>query len=98
VYLVVAFDLPTTTAAARKAASRFRNFLRSKGFERRQLSLYERKCDGALDALAGNIAGRLPVGGNLWMTSMTDEQYLRVARFRDGVPDRPEMPSALVIF
>lgn len=39
-WMMVMFDLPTETAAQRKAASRFRKFLLDEGFEMVQFSVY----------------------------------------------------------
>ena len=97
-WLVVAFDLPTTTTAARRSAALFRNALLQRGFERTQWSLYERRKDGSVDVLARDISALLPVGGDLWVARMTDDQHDSVARYRKGQLAALEEPQALVIF
>lgn len=43
-WLLVTFDLPTTTKAARKAANDFREWLKDDGYQMMQLSVYARPC------------------------------------------------------
>ena len=40
--IIVFFDLPVTTAAKRKAANQFRQFLLKNGYQMLQLSVYSR--------------------------------------------------------
>ena len=44
--IIVFFDLPVTTAAKRKAANQFRQFLLKDGYQMLQLSVYSRIVKG----------------------------------------------------
>ena len=54
--IIVFFDLPVTTAAKRKAANQFRQFLLKDGYQMLQLSVYSRIVKGR-DSLQNTTIG-----------------------------------------
>lgn len=97
-WILVLFDLPTTTDATRKAATRFRHALLRLGFERIQLSVYARRCPGLLRTTMSEVRLAVPPYGNVCMMELTDLQYADVVRLRDGRPVVFEKPKRLVSF
>jgi CRISPR-associated protein Cas2 len=77
VWLFVFFDLPVGTKAQRRAATRFRNFLKDDGYMMLQFSVYARVCrgeDGALKHVA-RVTRNLPSEGSIRALQVTDRQY-----------------------
>lgn len=75
--LLVFFDLPTTTASERKAATKFRNFLLKDGYHMVQYSVYARVCNG-MDAVAkheNRLHSNLPPNGSIRLLTLTEKQY-----------------------
>lgn len=74
---MVFFDLPVTTAAERRAASRFRNFLLSDGYHMIQYSVYARVCNGmdAVNKHRGRLRLNLPDNGSIRSLVITEKQY-----------------------
>jgi len=79
-WLFVFFDLPVGTKADRRAATRFRNFLKDDGFLMLQYSVYARIMRGedAADKHAMRVTKNLPVKGSVRMLQVTDKQYGRM--------------------
>ena len=80
VWLFVFFDLPVGTRAERRAAARFRNFLKDDGFLMLQFSVYARICrgeDGAMKHVA-RVTRNLPTVGSIRALQVTDRQYARM--------------------
>ncbi len=79
-WLFVFFDLPVGTKAERRAATRFRNFLKDDGFLMLQLSVYARVCRGdeAVEKHEGRVKKNLPVRGSVRTLQVTDRQYGRM--------------------
>ncbi len=76
-WLFVFFDLPVGTKAQRRAATRFRNFLKDDGYMMLQFSVYARVCrgeDGALKHVA-RVTRNLPSEGSIRALQVTDRQY-----------------------
>ena len=79
-WLFVFFDLPVGSKAERRAATRFRNFLKDDGFLMLQWSVYARICRGE-EAVAkhdGRITRNLPSKGSIRTLHITERQYARM--------------------
>ena len=80
VWLFVFFDLPVGTKPERRAATRFRNFLKDDGYMMLQYSVYTRVCrgeDGAVKHVA-RVTRNLPGKGSVRALQVTDRQYGRM--------------------
>ena len=80
VWLFVFFDLPVGTKPERRAATRFRNFLKDDGYMMLQYSVYARVCrgeDGAVKHVA-RVTRNLPGKGSVRALQVTDRQYGRM--------------------
>jgi len=79
-YLFVMFDLPVTSKAERQAANRFRNFLKSDGYDMLQYSVYTRICRGqdAVDKHVRRLKKVVPESGGIRVFQITDKQYARM--------------------
>jgi CRISPR-associated protein Cas2 len=79
-WLFVFFDLPVGTKAERRAATRFRNFLKDDGFLMLQWSVYARICRGeeAVTKHDSRITRNLPPRGSIRTLHITERQYARM--------------------
>ena len=79
-WLFVFFDLPVGTKAERRAATRFRNFLKDDGYMMLQYSVYARVCRGedAAEKHVARICKQLPAVGSIRALQVTDKQYGRM--------------------
>ena len=79
-WLFVFFDLPVGNKAERRAATRFRNFLKDDGFLKLQLSVYARICRGeeAVTKHDSRITRNLPSKGSIRTLHITERQYARM--------------------
>lgn len=79
-WLFVFFDLPVGTKAERRAATRFRNFLKDDGFLMLQWSVYARVCRGveAVDKHETRVTKNLPGKGSVRTLQVTERQYARM--------------------
>ena len=80
VWMFVFFDLPVGTKAERRAATRFRKFLKDDGYMMLQWSVYARICrgeDGA-DKHLKRVTKALPGKGSVRTLQVTDRQYARM--------------------
>lgn len=79
-WLFVFFDLPVKTKGERRAATRFRNFLKDDGYMMLQLSVYARVCRGeeAADKHVQRVTKNLPKKGSVRALQVTDKQYGRM--------------------
>lgn len=75
--IIVFFDLPVTTAAERKSATRFRNFLLKDGYYMVQFSVYSRVCNGndAVEKHIRRLKASLPKNGSVRCLTITEKQY-----------------------
>lgn len=75
--MIVFFDLPVTTAAERKAATKFRNFLIKDGYYMVQFSVYSRVCNGndAVEKHSKRLKASLPKNGSVRLLTITEKQY-----------------------
>ncbi|MCG6551523.1 MAG: CRISPR-associated endonuclease Cas2 [Candidatus Magnetominusculus sp. LBB02] len=94
-WLIVLFDLPTDTSKARKAYTKFRNFLLDDGFNMMQYSVYYRHCASRENAEAHTrrIKAALPEKGSVNIISITDKQFGDIQSFvgrkEKSVPNAP---------
>ncbi len=79
-WLMVFFDLPVTSKAERRDASRFRNFLKDDGFLMLQYSVYARVCraEDAVEKHLRRVVSVLPSSGNVRALQVTDRQFGRM--------------------
>ncbi|WP_193552297.1 CRISPR-associated endonuclease Cas2 [Oleisolibacter albus] len=82
-WIFVMFDLPVTSKAESRAATKFREFLLDEGFEKSQFSVYARFCSGKeqFDAYIRRIEANLPSQGEVHILTFTDRQYENIVRF-----------------
>jgi CRISPR-associated protein Cas2 len=79
-WVFVFFDLPVGTKPERRAAARFRNFLKDDGYLMLQFSVYARICRGdeAVDKHIARVTKNLPKSGSVRTLQVTDKQYGRM--------------------
>lgn len=85
--LLVFFDLPTTTKAAKRAYVQFRKFLLNDGYDMIQFSVYGRILNG-MDAEKkhlARLANNLPPEGSVRSMTVTEKQYAGM-RLLVGMP------------
>lgn len=93
-FLFVFFDLPVGTKVERRQATRFRNFLKSDGFDMLQWSVYARVCRGQamVETHLARVTGNLPQRGSVRALQVTDQQYARM-RLLLGEAKNHEAPA-----
>ena len=100
-WIFVMFDLPVATKDQSRAATAFRNYLLDEGFEKSQLSVYARFCNGKeqFEAYMRRIEQNLPDRGDIHVLTFTDKQYENIVRF-NGQSRRGQKknPSQLALF
>lgn len=79
-WLFVFFDLPVGTKPERRAATRFRNFLKDDGYLMLQFSVYARVCRGdeAVEKHQTRVTKNLPTRGSVRTLQITERQYARM--------------------
>lgn len=79
-WLFVFFDLPVGTKPERRAASKFRLFLKDDGFLMLQFSVYARICrgDDGAEVHVRRVTSALPSKGSVRALQVTDRQYGRM--------------------
>ena len=79
-WIVVLFDLPTETKAARKEYTRFRKFLLKDGFSMMQYSVYMRHSSSDENAQVHSKRVRiaLPDDGEVRILKITDKQFGKI--------------------
>ena len=100
-WVMVLFDLPTTTPKERRAYTQFRNFLLDNGFEMAQYSVYVRHTNGkdAIQAIIRKVEAAMPPEGKVDILQFTDKQYENIVCFRGARRhDSPKNPEQLVMF
>ena len=75
--MLVFFDLPVTTKAERREATRFRSFLLKDGYHMIQYSMYARVCNGtdAVHKHKQRLKRSLPDNGSVRLLVITEKQY-----------------------
>jgi CRISPR-associated protein Cas2 len=99
VWLFVFFDLPVGTKAERRAATRFRNFLKDDGYMMLQFSVYARVCrgeDGTMKHIA-RATRNLPSSGSVRALQVTDRQYGRMKLLLGEVKPTENAGSAQLV-
>lgn len=99
-WLLVLFDLPVVEAAARKQATRFRNFLLDEGYSMAQYSVYMRMYSGkeAAESAIARIQKNLPDEGTVQILTITDKQYENLRTFRARRDEPSKNPDQLLLF
>lgn len=100
-WILVMFDLPTSTKAERAAATKFRKFLLDEGFERSQYSIYARFVGSreAYETRIKRIKGNLPRSGDVQILYITDRQYGEIVHFINREHVRAQNnPNSLIIY
>ncbi|MFK8250642.1 CRISPR-associated endonuclease Cas2 [Ancylobacter terrae] len=95
------FDLPVTSKAESRAATRFRHYLLDEGFEKSQFSVYARFCNGKeqFEAHMRRLEAHLPERGDVHVLTFTDRQYENIVRFSGQRRRRPRKnPDQLALF
>ena len=79
-WLFVFFDLPVGTKDERRAANRFRHFLKDDGYMMLQYSVYARVCRGeeAVGKHIDRVTKTMPKKGSIRALQVTDKQYGRM--------------------
>lgn len=82
-WIIVMFDLPTDTKAARKEYTRFRKSLIEDGFTMMQYSVYIRhsSSDENAHVHASRVKSTLPDDGEVRIIKITDKQFGRIEVF-----------------
>ena len=93
-WLFVFFDLPVTSKAERRRATRFRQSLIRDGYTMLQYSVYALHCRSEEQAVTrrNQVRAALPVHGHVRMLSVTDRQFSRMHVFVGRKPKCVESP------
>lgn len=100
-WVMVLFDLPTSSKKERKSYTKFRSFLLDNGFEMAQYSVYVRHTSGkeAVQAIIRKVESAMPPEGKVDILQFTDKQYENIVCLRgDRRRDSPKNPEQLVMF
>ena len=100
-WIVVMFDLPVDTEAAKREHAAFRNNLKKDGFHRLQLSIYGRSCPSEENAEVhvSRIRAFLPPDGEVRILRLTDKQFGRMQVFYGRKRGKTELaPEQLTLF
>lgn len=83
-WLIVLFDLPTDSEAARRRYTTFRKFLLRDGFNMLQYSVYGRYCSSRenTDVHMQRIRQIVPADGEVRILTLTDKQFEKQRIFR----------------
>ncbi len=100
-WIMVLFDLPTTTAEEKRAYVQFRDFLLDQSFTMAQFSVYLRHTSGRAQAapIINKIQQAVPPEGKVDVLQFTDRQYSDIVSMRGRRRrDSRENPDQLVLF
>lgn len=100
-WLMVMFDLPTDTRAARRAYRDFRKSLLEDGFDMMQYSIYTRHCASEANARVHGerVRTMLPPDGEVRLMCITDKQFSKIQIFFGKIRQKPaEVPQQLTLF
>ena len=97
-WVIVMFDLPTSTKSLMKAYRIFRNGLLRDGFTSLQYSVYARHCFSYENAKIheNRVKKSLPDAGEVRMLTFTDKQFSRMERFQGKSTINVEKSSAQI--
>lgn len=95
-WIIVLFDLPTTTKTDRKRYAVFRKKLMTDGFSMMQYSVYMRHCasDENAQVHAERVKNNLPPDGEVRIVKITDKQFSRIEVFYGKKRKLTEKPPA----
>lgn len=99
-WVLTMFDLPTDTAADRRAYTNFRKELLTDGFIMMQFSVYIRHCASEENAVVhkNRIQSCLPPEGEVRILTVTDKQYERMSVFYGKKAKQLEKPPEQISF
>ena len=100
-WLMVMFDLPTTTKKERRAHALFRNFLLDESFVMSQYSIYIRHTTGRAQCrpIIRRIEQAMPRTGKVDILQFTDRQYADIVSLRgQGDEEIRQNPEQLAMF
>ena len=100
-WILVLFDLPTTTGLLRKAYERFRKALLKIGFEMFQKSVYLRweDSDDSAETLRRRVLLQAPKEGQVTILLLTQRTWGNVQMMTDGCIRHPnEKPPSFLVF
>ncbi len=82
-WVLVFFDLPTTTKKERKDAARFRKDIMGDGFTMFQFSIYVRHCASSENAAmhVKRVKALMPEYGKIGILTITDKQFENIQLF-----------------
>ncbi|MGV6801025.1 MAG: CRISPR-associated endonuclease Cas2 [bacterium] len=83
-WLLVMFDLPTSTEEDRRAYTKFRHFLLDQSFHMAQYSVYVRHTTGRaqIEPIIRKIEAAMPPEGKVDILQFTDRQYSDIVSLR----------------
>ncbi len=99
-WLVVMFDLPTTTKKERKDYTIFRKSLERDGFTMHQFSVYMRFCSSleAKEVHVKRVRGFMPAKGKLTIITITDKQYSNIINIWGEIEQKVNKPPQQLQF
>lgn len=100
-WIMVLFDLPTTTKEERRAYTQFRDFLLDESFIMTQYSVYLRHTTGKAQSapIIRKIKAAVPHEGRVDILQFTDRQYADIVSLRGKRRrDSRENPNQLALF
>ena len=100
-WVMVLFDLPTTTPEGRANYTRFRDFLLDNGFEMAQYSVYVKHTNGkdAVQAIIRKVEAAMPPEGKVDILQFTDKQYENIVCLRGRRRgEAKKNPKQLIMF
>jgi CRISPR-associated protein Cas2 len=91
-WILLFFDLPTTTPEDRKAYTRFRKALLDDGFVMLQYSVYGRSCPSSENAEVHlkRVKAIVPGEGQVRIMMLTSKQFERMLIFEGKIRKKPE--------
>lgn len=94
-WIVVMFDLPTDTDAAKREYRIFRETLLEDGFVMLQFSVYARHCASYenLDVHVGRVKSWLPPDGHVRVFTFTDKQFQKQLVFYGKIRTATQPPA-----
>lgn len=100
-WVIVTFDLPTTTPDERRQYTKFRKFLLDDGFTMMQYSVYMRHSasDENASVHIQRVKSKLPADGEVRIIKITDKQFGKIEVFfgKKGKPIE-KAPEQLSLF
>ena len=90
-WVLVFFDLPTSTRKERKDAARFRKDIMGDGFTMFQFSIYVRHCASSENAAVHvrRVKALMPEYGKIGILTITDKQFENIQLFYGKKPQSP---------